>query len=360
MVHTFGHGGLGGDAEIENPQLILKRYVEGDIYGGLVLLNDNPTSVDSSQSEYSLSLFSDRFDGGIASGTGWPTPLENSHGLFQLIGLAGAATTNKKQLGADETNFDMFGFDGNSDGNADFVPNGSYESNVATISDLSSIQTIPGVNLIYDQSSPVVRRTYNLALPELASSELPDLVTLTERIPKRPTFYKYGSYRNDDTGKIQDAKEQTFSTGFDNGLYVDQEGKIKQVSSAYSFALQPPIFSLLSLFDKYLFNKKGVQTEGIEYHSIFNPASDKFVAEPVDWIGDEESASLGLNYTDRITKYLAEPVANIGHLFRLFLNKKFKDVYESGNPNYTHLASAVEYYDEDLKIKSMAITTSKI
>ena len=98
MVHIFGHGGLGGDAEIVNPQLILKRYVEGDIYGGLVLLNDNPTSVDSSQSEYSLSLFSDRFDGGIASGTGWPTPLENSHGLFQLIGLAGAATTNKKQL----------------------------------------------------------------------------------------------------------------------------------------------------------------------------------------------------------------------------------------------------------------------
>ena len=360
MVHIFGHGGLGGDAEIVNPQLILKRYVEGDIYGGLVLLNDNPTSVDSSQSEYSLSLFSDRFDGGIASGTGWPTPLENSHGLFQLIGLAGAATTNKKQLGADEVNFNMFGFDGDSDGNADFVPTGSYESNVATISDLSSIQTIPGVNLIYDQSSPVVRRTYNLALPELASSELPDLVTLTERIPKRPTFYKYGSYRDDDTGKIRDAKEQTFATGFDNGLYVDQEGKIKQVSSAYSFALQPPIFSLLSLFDKYLFNKKGVQTEGIEYHSIFNPASDKFVAEPVDWIGDEESASLGLNYTDRITKYLAEPVANIGHLFRLFLNKKFKDVDESGNPNYTHLASAVEYYDEDLKIKSMAMAGNEL
>ena len=67
MAHVFGHGGLGQNAEIVNPKLNLKRYVEGDIYAGLVLLNDSPTSVDATQYEYNLGVFSNKFAGGNAA-----------------------------------------------------------------------------------------------------------------------------------------------------------------------------------------------------------------------------------------------------------------------------------------------------
>ena len=357
MTHQFGHGGgFGTQADVINPELNLKRYVDGDIYAGLVLLNDSPTSVDATQYEYSLSVFSNKFDGGLAApGDDWPIELPNSNGLFQLVGLMGASTTSQKQLGFNRVLLENVGFDSDADGVADGPPSTKYISNATTIGDYSSIQTIPGVNLSYSPTaSSVIRKTYNRALPEFVGTD--DYVTLTERIPKRPTIYKYGGYfDSEDDDKLKGMKETTFGSGFNNALYIDQEGKIKQVGGGYEFSNQPPLFAMFGLFDKFLFNRNGVQTEAIEFNAIFDPSSDKFVGEPVTWTGDEESAFLGLDHTERITKYLQEPYANVKHLFRLFLNEKFKTKYETGESDWSHLASAVEYYDSNLKLKSVAV-----
>ena len=346
-------------AEIINPQLNLKRYVDGDIYAGMVLLNDSPYSVDSTQYEYNLGVFSNVFDGGDATpGNDWPIELPNSHGLIQLVGLAGSSTTAMKPLGGYGEVGLTIGFDSDSDGGMD-SQFGSYRHNWATISDVCGIQTIPGVNLTYDPTaSSVIRKTYNRALPEFVGTH--DYVILSERIPKRPTYYKYGAYYDRELDRVVDSQERTFSCGFDNGLYVDQEGKIKVVSTGYTFHIQPPLYSIFSLFDKFLFNENGIQTDGIEYNGIFDPSSENFVPETVGWAGDEEDAYLGFDHNQRITKYLLEPHANVKHLFRLFLNKKFKDKYDEGHPDWSHLASAVEYYDPELKIKSLALAGNEL
>ena len=372
-------GGIGTEVEYKNPVLNLHRYVEHDVYGGIVHLNDNPASVDSNAKEYSLGVFSNAFESGSNAATSsWPITLSNSQNLFQLVGSIASIPTAFKPLGtyvaaSGDYGVGSVGYDKDADGVMD-NSFGAYAFNMASLYDMNHVSSIPNVNLLYDPANSVVRQTYAKAFPEFLQGGSNNYFVLSERLAKRNVYHKYGAYLGTDDdypnrNVIVDARKERFTTGVSNGLYVDSEGKIKTIGANYFIGREPQIWGIFGLFDKFFFNEYGRSPSGI-YDRIFTPefTGQGFIEERYSWDpNDEESNYIGTNHRDRITKYLQDPYANVGHLLRLFMNSKFRLAAENNfpdedfsGPQWDHLRDVMDFYDDNLQIECVSAALGEV